>query len=361
MNKNVLTVLIALLAGSAAGTSASAGEPGWKFVVISDIHIGAPADPAQSGGVFLKRVVSRLVAERPDLVILTGDLTRGNPGDNVPIEKVREWWLNVQSSIKPLQDAGIPVVPLPGNHDYYTPAHRKAYQEAWKYFETSLSSYSIQGSPPLYYSFTHKNVHFTQLTVVDQYISPEQETWLNKDLKQAESAGLRFVFGHMPMDSALLGKPSAYFRKQMSAILAAGRAAAYVSGHEHLNWDHATQVNGRQVRQIIVGSAMDEPYNYPIRRALTTAYCRSCDGLCMTPYTKKHFDTDPKTRLQKIRQTFYIFEVNPELKDGYSATPYTLDTAGQLAPFYLPSVSGPLSPCPAVKRTGTEKHIPMGQ
>ncbi len=338
-----------MLLAAAAGAPACAVEPGWKFAVISDVHLGDKADSSRTNVTFLNRVVSRLIAERPDFVVLTGDLTRGNQGDDVPIEKVREWWLTVHNSIKPLQDAGIPVVPLPGNHDYYTAAHRKAYEEAWKYFGTALSSFSIQGSPPLYYSFTHKNVHFTQLNIVAPYISPEQEAWLKNDLKRAQSAGLRFVFGHVPMDSALLGKPSAHFREQMSAILAAGRAAAYVSGHEHLNWDHEKEFNGWPVRQIIVGSAMEEPYNYPVRRALSAAYCRPCDGTCMMPYNEKHFATDPKTRLQKIRQTFYIFEVNQELKDGFSAAPYTLDGTGQLAPFYFPAGSGRLSVCPAAK------------
>ncbi len=350
MKKSVLAIVAGFLSCAAAWSATPAPEAGWKFAVISDLHIGTQADPAQSVGSFLNSAVRRLIAERPDFVVITGDFTRGNPDENIPVEKARTWWLNIQSALKPFQDAGIPVVPLPGNHDYYTPAHRQAYGEAWKYFETALSSFSIQGSPPLYYSFTHKNVHIVPLTVVDQYISPEEEAWLKKDLKEADGAGLRFVFGHVPMDSALLGKPSARFRKQMSAILAAGHVAAFVSGHEHLNWDQSKRFDGWPVRQIIVGSAMDAPYNYPIRRALYTEYCRSCDGECMMPYNKKHFATDPRTHLQKISQTFYIFEIKPELKDGYSATPYTLDGTGQLAPFYAPAAGGQLAPCPAARK-----------
>lgn len=325
-------VLGALFCVAWAG-SARCGEQAWKFAVVSDLHIGQ-VDPAKKGGAFLDRLVSRLIAERVDLVVLTGDLTRGNPDDKAPVEEVRKWWQNLHAAIKPLQAAGIPVVPLPGNHDQYTAAHRQAYAEAWEDFAPALSSFSVQGAPPQHYSFTHKNVHFTQLTIVDQYISPEQEEWLKKDLARAAGAGLRFVFGHVPMDSALLGKPSVYFRKQMSAILAAGQAAAYISGHEHLNWDQVKQFKDWPVRQIITGTAMEEPYNYPVRRALTAKFCRPCDGLCMMPSTRKHFETDPKTRLQRLRQTFYMLEINPALKDGYAATPYTLDAQGQLAPFY---------------------------
>ncbi|MDD5210088.1 MAG: metallophosphoesterase [Elusimicrobiales bacterium] len=349
MKKAVLAFLVPLLAGPGALPSAGASGPSWKFAVISDIHLGAQADPARGAGIFLKKVVARLIAERPDFVVIDGDFTRGTPDDKVPLEEVRAWWLNIQSALKPLRDAGIPVVPVPGNHDQYTAAHRKAYAEAWKYFETALSSFSLQGSPPLYYSFDHKAAHFVPLAVIDQSIGPEEEAWLRKDLKQAESAGLRFVFGHVPMDSALLGRPRADFRKKMSAILSAGRVAAYVSGHEHLNWDHVRKSDGWPVRQIIVGTAMDRPYNYPISRALYAAHCRPCDGECLVPYAEKHVSTDPVSRLQRIRQTFYIFEVDPALKDGYSATPYTLDGAGRLAPFYTAG-SGPFAPCPAVKK-----------
>lgn len=343
MRRTIFAFILLCLAG-AGGTAYAAGA-GWKFAVISDIHIGE-AGPGRENGIFLKRLVSRLIAEQPDFVILAGDLTRGNPDDKATAEKVRGWWLNVESAVKPLQAAGIPVFPIPGNHDYYTPVHRQAYREAWKDFAVYFSSYTLRGAPPIYFSFDHKNVHFTPLTVVDQYIPPEEEAWLKKDLEAAQGASLRFVFGHVPMDSALLGKPSAYFRAQMSAILAAGRAAAYVSGHEHLNWDQAKVVKGRPVRQIIVGSAMDEPYNYPVRRALTAAWCRTCDGECMMPYNKEHFATDPRTRLQKISQTFFIFEIDPALKGGFSATPYTLDAAGQLAPFYSTG-AGPLKACSA--------------
>lgn len=95
---------------------------------------------------------------------------------------------------------------------------------------------------------------------------------------------------------------------------------------------------------------MDEqPYNYPIRRALSAAWCRACDGECVMPHGEEHFATDPKTRPQKVRRTFYLFEVNPRLKDGYSATPYTLDGAGQRAPFYEPALGGNLAPCPVCR------------
>ena len=347
MKKLFLAVSILFLAGAAARAADPAAGPGWKFAVLSDIHVGKQADPAQSLGASLKDIIQRLVEERPDFVVIAGDFTRGNPNDNVSLEKVRTWWLNIQAGMKPLADAGIPVVPLPGNHDFYTPAQRQAYEEAWKYFQPSLAAFDIQGSPPFYYSFTHKDAHFVQLRIVDQEIAKDEEAWLKKDLAQAQSAGLRFAFGHVPLASAMASKPNLSFKKQLGGLLADGNVAAYICGHEHLDWDQKQEFNGRPLRQIIVGSAMNDPYTFAIRKELYASYCRACDGECMMPYTGKHFATDPKTRLQKLHQTFYMFEVSPEFKDGYSATPYTLDENGRLAPFYDATGAGRLAPCPA--------------
>lgn len=345
MKRSAFAVLLLLLAGTAARSSAAAPEPAWKFAVISDIHLTAKGE-----GPFLKKLITRLIAERPDFVVINGDFTRGTPDDNIPLETVRAWWKRIEAALQPLRDAGIPVVPVPGNHDFYTAAHQQAYKEAWEFFAPGLSSFTVRGTPPLNYSFDHKSVHFAAINAVNSYLPEEEAAWLKNDLKQAEKAELRFVFGHIPFDSAL-GKPVASFKKALGGVLAGGNVAAYICGHEHLNWDQTQLIGGRPLRQVIVGSAIDEqPYYYPVRRALSAAWCRPCDGTCMMPYDKRHFATDPKTRLQKVSQTFYMFEINPQLKNGYSATPYTLDKAGRLAPFYMPGDGGPLAPCQAVRR-----------
>lgn len=341
MKRTGLTVLI-LFSAAAAARAAAAG-PGWKFAVISDIHLTARGE-----GPFLKNLVGRLIIERPDFVVIDGDFTRGSPDYKAPWKR-SALGEKIQDALKPLVDAGILVVPVPGNHDLYTAAHQQAYKEAWQFFAPVLSSFTIAGTPPLNYSFTHKNVYFASINAVNSYLPAEEAAWLKNGLARAAGAELRFVFCHVPFDSAL-GKPVASFKKARGGALAGGNVAAYVCGHEHLNWDQTQMIGGRPLRQIIVGSAMDEqPYNYPIRRALYAAWWRACDGTCTMPYDKRRFATDPKTHLQKVSRTFYLFEVNPRLKDGYSATPYTLDAAGRLAPFYEPAGSGRLAPCPAGK------------
>jgi len=309
--------------------AAGQAEAGWKFAVLSDIHVGKQADPAQSVGPFLKNAIARLAAEKPDLVILTGDLTRGNPDDGFSAEAAGKWWGSVKKALEPLREAGIPVAPIPGNHDSYTSAHRQAYKAAWADFSPGLAGLDLKGKPPHYYSFDHGGAHFTLLSITDQDISAEQLAWLKKDL--AGASGLRFVFGHVPLASAM-ARPNASFRKELGSALADGNAAAYVCGHEHLVWD---QSDGLPVRQIISGTAMNRPYSYAIRKELYAAHCRAADGQCVMPATGRRFSANPADRLQKLSSAFYIFEMDPALEGGYSATPHTLDETGALSPFYL--------------------------
>ena len=58
----------------------------------------------------LNAAVNRLVDERPDLVLVTGDLS--NLG-------LRSEWHAAQRLLQPLRDVGIRVGVIPGNHDYY--------------------------------------------------------------------------------------------------------------------------------------------------------------------------------------------------------------------------------------------------
>lgn len=164
MKKAALAVLMLFAVAAAARAEGAAAEPGWKFAVIPVVHL-----TARGVGPFLKNLVGRLIAERPDFVVIDEDFTRGTPDDKVSLATVRAWWGKIEAAVKPLQDAGIPVVPVPGNHDFYTAPRQQAYKEAW----------------------------------------------LKDDLARAGNAELRFVFGRVPFDSAL-GKPVASFKKALA-------------------------------------------------------------------------------------------------------------------------------------------------
>jgi hypothetical protein len=83
--------------------SASAGT--WKFLIYGDSRA------ARGGGVnaeILAELAAATVAEKPDLVLFTGDLAGiGSPAHYA------DW----RSAMQPVYDAGIPVLPVAGNHD----------------------------------------------------------------------------------------------------------------------------------------------------------------------------------------------------------------------------------------------------
>lgn len=78
-------------------------------------------DPA-----LLDAAVSRLLADRPDMVIVSGDLA------NVAL---RSEWLAARQRLQPLADAGIRIGVVPGNHDEYLVETRGQFEEIFREFQ----------------------------------------------------------------------------------------------------------------------------------------------------------------------------------------------------------------------------------
>lgn len=76
---------------------------GTRIAVVSDLHVGPARDAS-----FTRRVVDQVTAEKPDLVVLVGDLTDGT----IPY---------VRDTLEPLDDLRAPlgVFGVSGNHEYY--------------------------------------------------------------------------------------------------------------------------------------------------------------------------------------------------------------------------------------------------
>ncbi|UPW08640.1 metallophosphoesterase [Gordonia terrae] len=76
---------------------------GTRIAVVSDLHVGPARDAS-----FTQRVVDQVNAEKPDLVVLVGDLTDGT----IPY---------VRDTLEPLADLRAPlgVFGVSGNHEYY--------------------------------------------------------------------------------------------------------------------------------------------------------------------------------------------------------------------------------------------------
>ena len=136
MKKNVLPYLLCLwsmvfVAGCKSEDTARAVPETVKFMVISDIHYFDPSLftlPANAdfqlylaadrkliieSSAILKNVLATVMAEKPDFLLVTGDLTKD--GEKVDHQAVA-------ALFKTLSDNGIKVLVIPGNHDVNNPA-----------------------------------------------------------------------------------------------------------------------------------------------------------------------------------------------------------------------------------------------
>lgn len=299
----------------------------YSFAIVSDIHvkISGQVQPA-----FVQ--VSQLLAGMgPRFVVMNGDATVGNERDGVPQDKVEGWWRALREAMSPIAAAGIPILPIAGNHDYYTDAHRQGYATSWADTVDQASSLAqLSGKPPLYYSFLLEDVFYLFLHVVDQELEPRVAAFAKQELGSdaAKGAALRLAFGHVPLVS-MMGRTNQDFCAELGGLLAAGGVSAYFSGHEHLVWDQALLFGDRQVRQIHVGTASG-CYHFPLNDRTYAAHCEGTSG--KLPYTGKPFQLDPKhQQLDDVTLTWVTITSN-EMGVTYDVQPLTLRD-GQLVEF----------------------------
>lgn len=279
----------------------------WSFAIVSDIHVYSKGTVPSA----FQTVVGQLAALGPRFVVLCGDATVGNPGDGVDSDRVKAWWLAFHAALAPLRMAGIPVLPIAGNHDYYTDNHRRGYFGAWPNVTADAESAglgSVTGQPPLSYALRVDDVFLLFLHVVDQKLDAGVEAFAQQALASDEATGaaLRLCCGHVPLVS-MMGKTSETFRDKLGALLAGGGVSAYFSGHEHLVWDQELAFGDATLRQIHVGTASGT-YHYPLNSSTAAAHVR--DGVGTLPYTGQRFALLPGTKQQADKVTVTIVDID---------------------------------------------------
>lgn len=315
-------------ASSGAGAATSKTVPSmavlapWTFAVLSDLHI--PRDGHVTSP--LRHAADAVIRIRPRFVVITGDFTDGNPFDPSwrRLEAPR-WWEAVRELVSPIRAAGIPVLPIAGNHDSYLAVYRADYAKAWRdlgVWALPLRVHDDRRSPfapaldaaPFSYAVDVDGVHLTLAHIVDESLDPSVASWLARDLAAAKGARLRIVFGHVPLAS-VASSPRRSFVDSLGRILGVGHADLYVAGHEHLVWDEDVSLpGGRRVEQVIVGSA-SAPWRFgPGAAARQRAACvEEAGGLCCT---MPHGGTVFELRLERgawyqtQARTFTLFTVD---------------------------------------------------
>jgi predicted phosphodiesterase len=313
----------------------------WTFAVLSDLHV-----PSTSSRPTVERLVAALVELKPRAVIITGDHTNGSPADGPNRARRKLWWETLTTVLEPLRAAGIPVLPVAGNHDSYLVHQRDGYARTFADLArwaaplevTSVASNDPVASAPFSYSVEIDGVHFSLAHIVSTAMNPQVAAWLADDLARSQDDRLRLVFGHVPLSSVVAKTPSARQMAHLGPILEQGHADLYVAGHEHLVWDEdVTLPEGAVLRQILVGCSSGY-YNFgPSPASKRRAACTR-DLRCRMPNGGGLFTLHKgrKDRLiQHHQNSFTLFTVD---RKGVTARPMTIDAEGRVVDFYLEEI-----------------------
>ena len=162
-------------------------------IVSSDLHFTLDQDSASTvvpaepySREFMEAFVSQVIAEHPNVFILTGDNTNtGNPDDERALASILER----------VRDAGIPVVMTTGNHDY-------DFSDADTYEENYASLLDMEDKDSSSLSYVRRIGDVTLLAMddgaVDQGRTPQfsKETmkWLKEKLKEASLRNDKIIF-----------------------------------------------------------------------------------------------------------------------------------------------------------------------
>jgi hypothetical protein len=297
----------------------------WRFVVLSDIHI------YPSGRIprFARPVVAYVAAMKPRAVLITGDSTNGNKGDRFGSRRIALWWQRLHELLDPIYKAGIPVLPMAGNHDTYRKAHRQGYADAWKSLADKAEPLVINrgGNPPWYYSVDIDGTHLLMLDHVTQHLSSAQEAWIRRDLAGAKRSKLRLAFGHAPI-SSVIAPPQRKHRSRMLALFGSTGVDAFMCGHEHVLWDETLEENGVRVRQVISGTASGT-YHFGLRGAVRRKWCQN--RRCRFPDNGYGFRIKAN-REQMLRASFVAVDVIRD-NSAIEVHPYRLGADGVVARF----------------------------
>jgi predicted phosphodiesterase len=172
----------AVYASGLAGPAQAAGHEDFYFVQLSDTHWGFEGAPNPDAKGTLPKAIAAVnaLAQAPDFVIFTGDLTHTTDDPQQRRRRMAEFRdIAAQLSVKTVRF-------IPGEHDASLDSG-KAFKEFF-------------GAPN--YTFEHKGVHFIVLDNVSDpgaRLGDAQLAWLADDLdKQAKDARI-VVFAHRPL------------------------------------------------------------------------------------------------------------------------------------------------------------------
>jgi 3',5'-cyclic AMP phosphodiesterase CpdA len=196
------------------------------FAQISDAHIMGPGEkpfglaPVEEN---LARAIAQIngLEPRPDLVLVTGDITSHGAEENA------------RQAARLLSELDMPWYVIPGNHD-----SREALRAAF-----GRENLPAGDGPFLQYAFTHAGVRFIALDTSEPgrpggVLCPERLKWLEETLAQDRDAPTILFMHHPPVKFGILETDEDGFEgvPELGEIAARhGNVRHILCGHTHLS------------------------------------------------------------------------------------------------------------------------------
>ena len=240
--RQLLVYLLAALAigapsrpGSAASFGTPPAPPAYRVAVISDLN-GDYGSAAY--GEPVRAAVGKLVGEKPDLVLIAGDMVAGER-TALTDARLSEMWRAFHAAVTgPLALAGIPVAVIPGNHDASAyPGYereRALYKSEWLPRKPALR-FLDDSRYPFEYAFAAGGALFVALdqTTMSK-LSPERLAWVDKVLTDHAEFAVKIVLAHVPLFPFTQGREKeATGDTALEALLSRHGVALVVTGHDH--------------------------------------------------------------------------------------------------------------------------------
>ncbi|HPS59394.1 MAG TPA: metallophosphoesterase [Spirochaetota bacterium] len=274
-----IIILVCLSLCTAAGcnntdNTTNEQNPVWKFAVISDTQGNKREEKNKSciNDKILKLIAGDIAVEKPDLVLVSGDLVNGwfrNGGTDFAAQYAS--WKKVMD---PVFRMGIKVFAVRGNHDSGPerfvlpplPEHLEPPAGSLMLLENEFKHAMIQpytplngpgGEKGLTFSVVHKNACIIGL---DQFTGGQHkvnQVWLDRQLSVTRQMHL-FVFGHEPAFEADHKDNLSFYSKDRNRFwnsIGKSGGRIYFCGHDHFyNRALINDSSGNPIWQIIGGT-----------------------------------------------------------------------------------------------------------
>lgn len=207
-----------------------------RIAVISDLN---GSYGSTEYGPAVSAAIADIVARRPDVVLCTGDMVAGQRSDpRFTVTELAAMWAAFRRVVvDPVRVAGIPFLPVAGNHDASAypgfEAERGAYAAAMAPLQPDIA-FAAAADYPFRWAAEVRGVLIVGLDVtVPGPLDAGQAEWLRGVL--AGHVGMRsIVMGHLPLQPVSRGRETEVIGDPaFQTLLATGGVRAYLSGHHH--------------------------------------------------------------------------------------------------------------------------------